>query len=307
MSNFSLFLAADDPMGHVANQPALKDSTGLWLWSGNQGNLVLSGLILVLVGLWAASKIRTGPASQGAEAYVTRSRFAHMIEVICVYLREEVVHPLLGDRTKSFMPFLWTAFFFILINNLLGLVPILDILHLSGQHDIWIGGTATQNIFVTGVLAVIAMLVFNGAAIYRLGPAGFVKHMMGDLPWYMFPIAFLLLAIEAAGQFLIKPGALAIRLFANMTGGHVLLATLLIFGDGALHAMRTHGLGGNVAIFLISALGAAAIMCLELFVAFLQAFVFMFLVTVFISLMDHHEHGHEHEHGHAPGHEHAHA
>jgi F0F1-type ATP synthase membrane subunit a len=94
-----------------------------------------------------------------------------------------------------------------------------------------------------------------------------------------------------------------------MTGGHVMLATILGFAGSALYSM-THGggFGGNGIVFLISAAGVFAITFLELFVAVLQAFVFMFLIAVFISLMDHHdEHGHEHEHGHAPGHEHAHA
>jgi F-type H+-transporting ATPase subunit a len=73
------------------------------------------------------------------------------------------------------MPFLWTLFFFILVNNILGLLPIHDLLELVGinNHEhVWIGGTATQNIWVTGVLALIAGLVFNIAAIVRLGPAG---------------------------------------------------------------------------------------------------------------------------------------
>jgi len=307
-----LTLAEGGPLDHVVNHPAIKSADGYWLWSGNQGNLVLSGLIVCILGLWAASKIKTGAKDQGAEAYVTRSRFAHLIEVLCVYLREDIARPLLTDRTDKFMPFLWTVFFFILVNNLLGLTPINDLLIFAGinsHEQSWIGGTATQNIWVTGVLAVIAGLVFNIAAVVRLGPVGFVKHMLGDLPWYMAPIGLLLLVIEAAGQFIIKPGALAIRLFANMTGGHVLVATLLLFSGGAIASMLNHGgIGTNGAITVISILGAIAINFLELFVALLQAFVFMFLIAVFISLMDHHdEHGHEHEHGHAPGHEHAHA
>src|SRR5262249_18313145 len=158
----------------------------------------------------------------------------------------------------------------------------------------------------TATLAVIAAIVFNAAALIRLGPVGFVKHMLGGLPWYMFPIALLLLIIEAAGQFIIKPFALALRLFANMTAGHVLLATLLGFAGRAVgSALNGGGFGVNGAVTLVSAGGAFAITCLELFVALLQAFVFMFLTTVFISLMDHHdEHGHEHEHGPAHGHEH---
>jgi len=304
-----LLLASADPLDHVVNGVAIRSAEGYWLWSGNQGVLVLSGLILILVGLWAAGKIRTGPKSQGAEAFVTRSRFAHMIEVICVYLREEVARPLLLDRTDKLMPFLWTIFFFILVNNLLGLTPIRDVLHVAGVHTDWIGGTATQNIWVTGTLAVIAALVFNIAAIVRLGPVGFVKHMMGGLPWYMLPIALLLLTIEAAGQFLIKPFALALRLFANMTAGHVLIATLLSFAGGAIASgISGGGWGTNGVVTIVSVLASTALMFLELFVAFLQAFVFMFLTTIFISLMDHHdEHGHEHGHDHAHGHEHAHA
>ncbi len=304
-----LLLASEDPLDHVVNGAAWRSVEGYWLWSGNQGVLVLSGLILIVVGLWAAGKIKTGEKSEGSEAYVTRNRFAHMIEVMCAYLREEVARPLLHDRTEKLMPFLWTVFFFILVNNLIGLTPIRDIMHVAGVHTDWIGGTATQNIWVTGTLAVIAALVFNIAAIVRLGPVGFVKHMMGGLPWYMFPIALLLLAIEAAGQFLIKPFALALRLFANMTAGHVLIATLFSFAGGAVaSALEGGGWGTNGVVAIVSVLASTALMFLELFVAFLQAFVFMFLTTIFISLMDHHdEHGHEHGHDHAHGHEHAHA
>lgn len=95
------------------------------------------------------------------------------------------------------------------------------------------------------------------------------------------------------------------RLFANMTGGHILLATLI--GFVAMVADQSLVIKGPVTI--ISVVGGFAIMLLEIFVAFMQAFVFMFLTTVFIALMDHdheHEHGHDHEHGHATGHEHAH-
>jgi F-type H+-transporting ATPase subunit a len=298
----TFLLGAGDPAGHVYNHYFTRTDGGLWLWSGNQGNLVLSGIILILGMLWVAGKVRTGPESEGHDRYVTRSRFAHLIEVICVYLRDEVVRPMLGDRTDKLMPFLWTIFFFILVNNLLGLVPILDLVHLASpslaaEHRAPIGGTATQNLWVTGVLAVIAGLVFNIVAVRRLGVGGYFKHMTGGAPWY---VAWMIFIIELAGQILIKPAALAIRLFANMTAGHILLATLFMFvasvwGKNIL-------LSGPVTI--LSVLGAVAILFLELFVAFLQAFIFLFLTAVFISLMDHHdEHGHEHEHGHAHGHE----
>lgn len=297
-------LAAGDPASHVYNHVYAKNAEGYWVWSGNQGNLVLSLIILVAVGAFVASRIVTGPTSQGTDRFVTKNKFAHMVEVICWYLREEVCRPLLGDRTNKLMPFLWTIFFFILVNNLLGLVPILDLVHLvspslKAAHATPIGGTATQNIWVTAVLAIIATVFFNGAAVARLGVGGYFAHLTAGAP---FPANVLIFFLELASQILIKPFALALRLFANMTAGHILLATLFSFagmvvGKGFL-------LQGPVT--LISVLGGVGIMFLEIFVAFMQAFVFMFLVTVFISLMDHHDHEHDHDHDHAHGHDHKH-
>ncbi len=310
----TLILGAASPADHVYNHVWWRNADGWWLWSGNQGNLILSGIILILGGLWAASKIKTGPASQGADAYVTKNKIAHALEVLCIYLREEIVRPLLKDRTDKLMPFLWTVFFFILVNNLLGLIPIMDTLHMffpnwAAEHRTPIGGTATQNIWVTAVLAVVAAIVFNLAAIARLGVGGYAKHLTADAPWFVWPI---IVPIEFLGQVAIKPVALAIRLFANMTAGHILLATLFMF----ITQVWNMGIGIKGPVTVISFVGALGVMVLELFVAFLQAFVFMFLTTVFISLMDHHdehhdEHTHEHDHahgsGHAHGHEHAHA
>jgi F-type H+-transporting ATPase subunit a len=308
-----LTLAEAGPDAHVWNHVFMKNAEGYWTWSGHMGNLVLSGIILIIGGLYVASKIKTGPASQGTNRYVTTSKFAHLIEVLCVYLRDEVARPLLHERTDKLMPVLWTFFFFILVNNLLGLVPIMDVIHLinpewAKHHVTPFGGTATQNIWVTGVLAILAMIIFNGAAVMRLGIGGYLKHLTADSPWYVWPI---IVPIEFAGQVIIKPAALAIRLFANMTAGHILLAALFMFVAVSIQQIEKFTVYGTAGISLVSVLGAICIMFLELFVAFLQAFIFMFLIAVFISLMDHHgdhhEHGHEHEHDHATGHEHAHA
>lgn len=297
-------LAAADPAQHVYNHPFIKTESGFWLWSGNVGNLILSGLILILGGLYVASKVKTGPESEGTDRYLTKNKFAHLIEVICVYLREEAIRPLLHDRTAKFTPVLLTIFFFVLVNNLLGMVPFMDLIHVlvpswREAHVTPLGGTATQNIWVTGALALIAALLFNGAALARLGVAGYVKHLTADAPWYVWPI---IVPIEFAGQILIKPAALAIRLFANMTAGHILLATLYSF----VAAVWGSGLLLKGSVTLVSVAGALFITILELGVALLQAFIFMFLTALFISLMDHHdEHGHEHGHDHAHGHEHA--
>lgn len=299
-----------NPVDHVVIQPFLKaDFLGMkdaWVWSSHVGTLLLSGLVtLVMLGA-AAGRIKTGPERLGTERFLTTSKFAHFIEVICVYLRDTTVRPLLGDRTEKFMPILWTFFFFILVNNILGLLPIPELLHLinpnwAEHHITPFGGTPTNNIWVTATLAILAALLVNLAGLRELGVGGYVSHLTAGTPWYMWA---LMVPIEIMGT-LIKPVALALRLFANMTAGHVLVAVLFMFLKQGLDLLLQGNLG-NVAIggsiAVVSSVAVVAIFFLELFVAFLQAFVFMFLTTVFISQLAHHD-----EHGHHEGHDHEHA
>jgi len=304
----TLILAEEaNPLGHVVNHSWWQSADGVWLWSAQTGTLVLAGLLTVIVLLWAAKHIGTGPAGKGNERYITVNPFAHMIEYICSYLRDNTVRPLLGGRTDAFMPFLWTIFFFILFNNVLGLIPILDVLNLIDaglglgwhhQHSAPIGGTATQNLFVTGALALIAALVINVAGMKELGVGGYLKHLTAGTPVLLWP---LMIPIEVMGTF-IKPVALALRLFANMTAGHILMAVLFSFAGAGVSGAMNYAVG--VPVTLVSCIATALIYFLELFVALLQAFVFMFLTTVFISQLSHH---HDHEHDEAHGHEHAHA
>lgn len=308
-------MAAVNPVDHVVNQfphgwgqMEIAGKT-IWIWSAHVGTLLLAGVLTLLVLTYSASRIKTGPESLGNDRYLTKGAFAHMIEVICVYLRDTTVRPLLAGRTDRFMPFLWTVFFFILFNNLLGLVPITDALHLfdkiAGSHTFsgLLGATATQNIFVTASLAIIAAIVINVAGIKELGVGGYLSHLTAGTK---MPVALLMIPIEIVGT-VIKPVALALRLFANMTAGHILVAVLFMFAVQGL-GMLKDGSGINAplggVISLVSVVSAVAIYFLELFVAFLQAFVFMFLTTVFISQLAHHD---EHEHHEGHGHEHAHA
>jgi F-type H+-transporting ATPase subunit a len=311
-------LAASNPADHVANQPYLKmDLFGIkdvWVWSAHMGNLVLSGLLTILVLWYAASRIQTGPASEGTDRYVTKGGLAHMIEVIITYLRETAIKPLLGERTGKFMPFLMAIFFFILINNLIGLAPIVDathlIDHLTHSHSFTglLGATATQNLFVTAALALIAAVVINVAGIANLGFGEYLKHLTAGTPVYLWP---LMVPIEIVGT-VIKPVALALRLFANMTAGHILLAVLFMFAVSGIGLIKAENagvlnMGLGTVISLVSIVAAIAIYFLELFVAFLQAFVFMFLTAVFIGQLSHHHHEDEHGHAHGHDHEHGHA
>lgn len=300
----SLTLAAD-PVAHVINHAWAVNEDGFWIWSSAQTNMVLSALILLFVGTVVAKSVGTGDESQGHWRFVTRSRFAHMIEVICGYLRESTVRPLLHARTNRMMPFLWTVFFFILVNNLLGLIPILDIHNVIAgkiapdvvaEHRAFIGGTATQSIWVTGALSIIAGFMINWSGIRELGIGGYLKHLTAEAPIFVWPI---IIPIEIMGTF-IKPIALAIRLFANMTAGHILVAVLLGF---AAQGFTSDSPLIGFPVGVVSSLGVIAIYFLELFVAFLQAFVFMFLTTVFISLLEHHgDHDHNHTHEGQPAH-----
>lgn len=295
MSTFTL--ASADPVAHVINHPFIINADGWWIWSTAQTNMVLSAIILIFGGLFVAKAISTGSEADGHHRWVTKSRFAHMIEVIFGYLREQTIRPLLHERTDKFLPFLMTIFFFILVNNLLGLIPLLDINALFSiqfapemvaEHKAFIGGTATQSIYVTAALSLMAGLMINWAGVRELGIGGYIKHLTADAPIFVWPI---IIPIEIMGTF-IKPIALAIRLFANMTAGHILVAVLLGF---AAQGFKDLGIIG-LPVGIVSSVAVIAIYFLELFVAFLQAFVFMFLTTVFISLLAHHgEHDHDHE------------
>lgn len=304
MIDLVLTLGEQNPLGHVLNHKWWVVD-GWWIWSSIQTNMVITAVIMLVLGLWIARKVSTGPESEGHDRYITRNPLAHMVEVICVYLRDKVVEPMLHERTNAFMPFLWTLFFFILINNLLGLIPVFDLLGLFapgmiiGEHRAPLGGTATQNLWVTGALALVSGVVINIAGLKSLGPKHYIEHMTGGVPLKLMylPIVALVFVIEFAGIF-IKPVALAIRLFANMTAGHTLLATLAMF---VAMAFAAESILVTAPVTLLSAVGMIGVLFLELFVAFLQAFVFMFLTAVFISLLS----GHAvegHEHGHEPVH-----
>ncbi len=293
----TLLLAAAEPTDHVVDKILLKIGDTPVLTMHMVTLIIVTGIFLFAM-TRAAKAIATGPESEGNERYITRGRFSQVIEALVCYLRDEMLVPVLGEKhTRHYLPFLMSLFFFILFNNLFGLVPIVDMMHLMGIHTTWFGGTATANIAMTGALALVAFVMIEMHAFREQGVKGWLLHNFGGLvpgPIYLLPVALIVFVVEVAGHF-IKPTALAIRLFANMVAGHTLMAVLLGFGKMAADA----GMGafGTWSIVAVSGVSAVAITFLELFVAFLQAFIFMFLTAVFISLMSHHDE-HEHEAGH---------
>ena len=288
-----------DPTEHVRDVVLLKIGE-VPIVTMHMVTLIAVTVVFLLVMMKAAKAIATGPESEGNDRYMTRGRLGQIIETMVVYLRDEMLAPVLGARdTKRYLPYLMTLFFFVLFQNLFGMIPLADILHLFGVHQTPIGGTATANIMVTGALAVLSFFMIELHGFREQGLKGWLLHNCGGLvpgPVYLLPIALLVFVVELAGH-LIKPTALAIRLFANMFAGHTLMAVLLSFGLVAHNGGM--GLLGIGTISVISGAAAVMVMFLELFVAFLQAFIFMFLTAVFLSLMSHHEQEHEHEHEHA--------
>lgn len=187
-------------------------------------------------------------------------RFAAGTEALVLYLRQTVVLPNVGPHGDAYTPYILTVFFFVLFANLVGLIPY--------------GSTATGNIAVTATLALISFVVIEVSGMRALG-AGYWKTIVywnHDLPIVVrILMSALMTPIEIISKFT-KPFALTIRLFANMTAGHVVLLALisLIFTFG------------NFFVAAVPVLMGVAVSVLELFVAFLQAFIFALLTAVFI-------------------------
>ncbi|MFP4527593.1 MAG: F0F1 ATP synthase subunit A [Candidatus Kapaibacterium sp.] len=195
--------------------------------------------------------------------------FQNMIESVFVYVRDEIVRPNVGGErlAKSLLPYFIVLFFFILVMNLTGLVP--------GGHS------ATGNLAVTAALAVTAFLVINGTAIKEIGVGNWLKHLLGGAPWWL---AFIMIPIEILSMFT-KPFALTVRLFANMTAGHVVLLCLV----GLIFFFQ------SLAISPISVGFSLFIYALEILVGFIQAYIFTILTAVFVGLAIG-DHGHEEHH-----------
>jgi F-type H+-transporting ATPase subunit a len=225
--------------------------------------LIVAALML-LIFLTLARRIRGGGPPKGL--------FWNFFEVMLVFIRDEVARPSIGKHdADKFLPFLWNMFFFILFCNLLGILP-------------W-AGSATGALTVTAALAAITLCAVVGTGMYKFGVGGFFKSIVPhmELPKavaiLLIPMIFV---IELAGL-LIRHVVLAVRLLANMFAGHLVLAVLLGFIAAAANGVLFAWLG----ITTVSVLGSAALTLLELFVAFLQAYIFTFLSALFIGMAVH--------------------
>jgi F-type H+-transporting ATPase subunit a len=221
-------------------------------------------LLLVFVFKKYGEKIRNGQPPRG--------KFWNMLDAFLLYLRDSVARRAIGEHdADKFVPLLWTIFFFILTCNLFGMLP-------------WLGAPTGS----FGATFGLAFVIFGTGLIFgmqKFGVVGFwfnqVPHM--DLPLLLRPLKIMIFAIEILGM-VIRHAVLAIRLLANMVAGHLVLLGFL--GIIVAAAAASHGIW--LTATAISLVGSTLFSILELFVAFLQAYVFTFLAALFIGAAVHH-------------------
>ncbi len=262
-------------------------------------NMILMQVVVAALLVWLIPRaVRARAGGDDIGRLVPRG-IGNAIEAMCEAIRKHVAEPNLGPYTNVFLPYLWTAFFFILTCNLLGMLPINAIATLLlGEHTgHYFGGNGNGSIFVTATLALLTLglMIVNGLRYHGMN---YVKHFFMGPPFLAWFIAIL----EILGLFF-KAMALAVRLMANMIAGHIVLAALLGF-VGAVGKITVAG-SFVVAALVIGA--SVAISFLELLVAFLQAFIFTLLTAVFIGMSVNIHHDHEHEEGHHDVHDAGHA
>jgi F-type H+-transporting ATPase subunit a len=224
--------------------------------------------VLVFLTIWyggrqVARRHREGKAPRG---------FGAAVEAMVLFVRDDVAIANIGHGGEKFAPYIITLFFFILYCNLLGLLP-------------W-GAAATGNLAVTAALALTAFLTIEISGFRALGPKGYLKTIVMVPPGMKGAgaviMAVIMTPVELIGK-IVKPFALTLRLFANMTAGHfvilVLLGLIFVFGT-VWWPIRSIVVVGSVVL-------TCFMMALELLVALLQAYIFALLTSVFIGLMRH--------------------
>ncbi|UCC24745.1 MAG: F0F1 ATP synthase subunit A [Gemmatimonadales bacterium] len=227
--------------------------------------MVAAAILVFAVFALLGRAVRRAPADRAPQG------FANAIESMVLYFRDEVVRPNIGHGADSYTPYILTVFFFILTMNLLGLVP-------------W-GGSATGNISVTAALAICTFVLVEVSGMRTLGFKGYMGTIFyaphGMHPAMRTMMLVIMTPVEILGK-LTKPFALAVRLFANMTAGHT-----LIFALGGLGFVFMASPAVWAGVTVGTTLMATAIMLLEVFVAFLQAYIFAMLTSVFVGLIKH--------------------
>lgn len=258
--SFFMYKEGADIDGYTCEEGAISREDGAKFYdfsiTKNVMGMIIGAIILIVMFLSIKNTYdkNKGKAPSGLQS---------LIEPIIVFVRDDVAKPALHSKYEKYLPYLLTIFFFILINNLLGLIPIFP-----G------GANVTGNIAFTLVLGIISFLVINIS-----GNKYYWKHILApDVPVFLYPI---MIPVELLGIFT-KPISLIVRLFANMTAGHIIVLSLVslifVFGNAGKSLMGS-ALGVGVAIPF-----TLFISVIEVLVAFIQAFIFTNLTAIFIGM-----------------------
>ena len=228
---------------------------------------VVVAILILLTFRWLAGKIQDGSAPRG--------RLWNLLESFLTFIKTDVVEKGIDPHdSPKFMPLFWTIFMFILGCNLMGMLP-------------WVGSpTASWGLTAVLALAIFAVSTYEG--IKAFGIVGFLKNLCPDLglPIYLgIVIVPMVWLIEFASLF-IKHTILSVRLLLNMAAGHLVLLGIMGLAFGA-HAAAMHP-GSWTALSVVALLGTTILSFLELFVAFLQAYVFTLLAALFVGSASHH-------------------
>lgn len=260
-------LAELNPLEPVTAVPLFTFHLGSWpVVVSNHAAMVGAATLILLVGI---------PLAARSPKLVPRG-LQNLVESLCVFLREQMARPLLGPHTDRYIGFLWTAFFFILTLNLVAMVPLEKMISLATGRRSHFGGPATANIWITGALAVVSFVMTHVYGIRQHGWVGYFVHLAPPAPRWLMPLIY---PLELLGIF-VRPFSLAIRLFANIVAGHMVLGTIL----GLVFIFK------NLGVASISVAACVALSFLELLVAFIQAYVFTFLSALYIALATGSEH-----------------
>ena len=307
----TLFLASADPTSHVVPHPIgepwftintgggdipvlnIKDGVYQFVVTNHLMMTFVSAIAVVLV-FWFVSR-RVQVSGTGLSAYQTRGRVAQLFETMCTFIRDEVVRPNLGHLTDKYIYYIWTIFFFVLFANVLGLIPFGSIIYLftGDKHHTHLGGTATGNLSLNVILAAGSFIAILYIGIRETGLKTFLAHF-NPIGWddpKMLVIGIPLYVLEWLGL-CIKCVVLAMRLFGTMMAGHLVIAAFLGLIFMAVKHSQALGYGVEVSVII----GGIMLTLLELFICFLQAFIFTFLTVLFISLVATHHDEHDHEH-----------
>jgi F-type H+-transporting ATPase subunit a len=230
--------------------------------------MVVEVVVALLIG-WLFIGLTNRLQKSGAP----RGRLANMLEAILFFFRDEVARKAIGEKEgDKFVPLLWTIFLFVLGCNLMGMVP-------------WVGAPTASFAVTLGLAAVVLGTgIVMGSR--KFGLVGYWTNQVPamDLPWYMAVILKPMLFFLEVGGMIIKHGVLGVRLLANMVAGHIVLLGIMMLAfsvEGALSP--SWWIAAPIAL-----VGSTLFSCLELFVAFLQAYIFTFLSALFIGAAVHH-------------------